>query len=145
MMGQNRLTKINPLPPPQKKKTHTHTHQANLSRNYATLQFVIHFNEFFLTLQYCDGVHEVDKINISPFFQKASFKGKWVICVQFGPKLKHLVSHHLPYSKTFIIMGYDRQAIVVLVNFQAKGEFKPNLVQNHSTLYLMICHKVFKF
>ena len=36
------------------------------------------------------------EINISQFFKKKNFcKGRWVICVQIGPKQQHLVSHDL--------------------------------------------------
>ena len=101
-MEHNRLTKvtiINPPrpPPPPKRKIPW----PNLSKNYATLYFVIHLNDFFLKLSYCNGIHEVDTINISQFFKKIPFKDKWVICVQIGPKLQHLISHDLPYSKGF--------------------------------------------
>ena len=34
------------------------------------------------------GVHEVDKINANQYFKKKiPFKGKWGICIQFGPEL----------------------------------------------------------
>ena len=88
---------------------------------------------------------KLTKLTSVHFSKKSPFKGKWVICVQFVPKRKYLASHDLPYSKIFIIMGYDRKTIVALVNFQTKGEFEPNLFQIHSTLYIMICHRVFKF
>ena len=56
-------------------------------------------------------VHEVDKIHISQYFKKIPFKGMCVICVQFGPKLQHLISHDLPYFKDFLrhcsIMGHN--------------------------------------
>ena len=100
-----------------------------------------------------NGLHEVDKIKISQFFKKIPFKHKWVICVQFGSKLQHLIAHYLPYFKVFLrdcsIMGHNRQTIAVLVNllkkssFQAKGQSEPYLAQNYSTLYLMICQEVF--
>ena len=39
-------------------------------KNFATFYFLIHFNYILSTLQYCDRVHEEDKINISQFFNK---------------------------------------------------------------------------
>ena len=53
---------------------------------------------FSWTLQYFNRVHEVDKISIN-FSKKIPFKGKSMICVQFGPKLQHLTPHDLPYAK----------------------------------------------
>ena len=42
---------------------------------------------------------------MSQFFKKKKkkipFKGKLVICVQFGLKLQHLIPHDLPYAKDF--------------------------------------------
>ena len=71
MMGHNRFTKVTIANFPKK------ISYADLSKNYATLYFVIQFNDFFSIMM----VHELDKINISQFFKKISFKGKCVICV----------------------------------------------------------------
>ena len=58
---------------------------------------------FFQTLQYYDGVHEVDKTNICQFFKKIPFKHKWVICIQFGSKLQQFISPDLPcFKENFI-------------------------------------------
>ena len=96
MMGHNTLTKVTIVNFPKKMP------QANLSKNYAVLYLVIHFNDFFKHYSIM-MVHEVDKIHISQFFNKVPFKGKWMICVRFGPKLQHLISLDLPYSKEFFV------------------------------------------
>ena len=128
---------------------------------HTTFYLAIHFNNFFLKILLFSQVHQVDKINMSQFFKKKKkkkkkkilFKAKLVICVQFGPKLQHFIPHDLPYAKDFLrlcsIMGENRQTIVTLVNFlkksyfQATGQFGSNLPQNYSTLYLVICHRVY--
>ena len=80
------------------------------------------------------------------FLKKIPCRGKWVICVQFGPKLQHLAVFFLRHCS---IVGHNSQKIVVLVNFpkkspfQAKEESGPNSVQNYLILYLMICQRVF--
>ena len=82
MMGNNRLTKVTVVNFPQK------IPPANLSKDYAILYFVIHFNDFFNGIIM---VHEVDKTHIIQFFKKILFKSKWVICVRFGIKLQLLL------------------------------------------------------
>ena len=81
------------------------------------------------------------------FLKKIPCQGKWVICVQFGPKLQHLPVFF--FLRHCSIVRHNSQKIVVLVNFpnkspfQAKEESGPNSVQNYLILYLMICHRVF--
>ena len=86
-----------------------------------------------MILQYCDGVHEVDKINI-----------------------RHLISHDMLYCKDFFETLSNANTTLYLScsilvsfftksSFQTKGQLRPNLAQNYSTLYLMICHRDFSW
>ena len=84
MMGHNRPTKVTIVSFPPKRCL-----RPICSKNYAALYFVIHFNNFFETLYNFDGVPVAGK-NKSQFFKKIPCKGKWVICVQFGPNVNTL-------------------------------------------------------
>ena len=98
------------------------------------------------------GSMKQTKFTLVNFSKKISFRGKWVINVQFGPNLKHLIYQDLPYSKDFFETlqhnGTHSQTIVLLINFpkkspfQAKRQFGPNLAKNYSILYLMICQRL---
>ena len=68
---------------------------ANLSKNYAALYFVIRFNDFFNHYSIVMGYLKYTKITVN-FLKKIPCSGKWVIRIQFGPKLQHLISHDLP-------------------------------------------------
>ena len=63
------------------------------------LYFGIHFNYLFKHCSSLMGHLKETKLTSANFPKKNSFKGKWVIYIQFGPKLQHPISHELPYSK----------------------------------------------
>ena len=92
------------------------------------------------------GYLKQTKISVS-FCKKISYRGKCVICVQFGQNFNTL--YHMTWLHFFETWQYNGQKIVVFANFpkkspfQEKEEFGPNSVQNYSILYLMICHRVF--
>ena len=127
---------------------------ANLSKNYVMLCFEIHFNYLFKHCSSLMGHLKETKLTSANFPKKNSFKGRWVIYIQFGPKLQHPISHELPYSKDVFEncgMREHSQTIEVLVNFpkkspfQGKRQFGPNFAQNYSTLYLMISRNAAAF
>ena len=121
MTGHNRWTKVTIVNFPKKFP------RLICLKNYATLYFVIFFNGFFETLYYYDGVHQVDKVNVSFFSKKYLFRSNeafqhdgmqqvdegnvvkfspktlyqcnWAIWVQFGSKLCNLMFQ--------LILSYD--------------------------------------
>ena len=119
--------------------------QANLSKNYATLYFVIHFNDYFKHCSIAMGCMKQTKLTSANFSKKTLCKGKWVIYVEIGTKQQDLVSHDLHYSMTDFEtqqhIGAQKIKKVVLFNFlkksffQGKGQFGLNLAQNYSILY----------
>ena len=94
-MEHNRLTKVTIINPPPKEKFPGPICPKIMQPCILWSTWMI----FYLKLFYCNRIHEVDTINISQFFKKIPFKAKWVICIQIGPKLQHLISHDLLYSK----------------------------------------------
>ena len=74
--------------------------QANLSENYATLYFAIHFNDLFKHCGIAMEYMKQTKLTSANFSKKTLSNGKWVICVEIGTKQQHLVSHDLHYSMT---------------------------------------------
>ena len=80
-----------------------------------------------------------------------SISGKFVSNLAQNYNMLYLMTFHTLriFLRHCSMMGHSRQTIVVLVNFpkkfpfQAKGQFGPNLAQNYSTFYLMICQSCF--
>ena len=117
---------------------------ANLSKNYVMLCFEIHFNYLFKHCSSLMGHLKETKLTSANFPKKNSFKGRWVIYIQFGPKLQHplylMICHTLRTFLRHCSMREHRQTIEVLVNFpkkstfKAKRQFGPNFAQNYSTL-----------
>ena len=116
---------------------------ANLSRNYKAFCFVIHFNDFSKHCIIVMGYLKQTIVTVS-FFKKIPCRGKWMICVQFGPKIQHLASHDLPvfFLRNCSMMGQNKQKIVMRDNFpkkssfQSKEKFRSNSAQNYLIIYL---------
>ena len=122
------------------------TPQVYLSKNYASLYFVI--------LLYIDEVHEEGKINASQL--KSPFRRNG----QFDPNLaQNCDTLFLMICSTVRIFFYTQQhneagqldssinQFSQNISFSGKrairAQFCPSVAQNYSTLYLMICLKIF--
>ena len=66
------------------------------SRNYAALYFVIDLNDFFESLQHCDGLCEIDKTNNQFFEKKSAVEASECFVSKMVQKRQHLISHDLP-------------------------------------------------
>ena len=138
MMGQHtRLTKVTIFSFPPENASGQFVQKLC---SYDTV--MIFFKHYSISMGYLKQT----KISVS-FCKKISYRGKCVICVQFGQNFNTL--YHMTWLHFFETWQYNGQKIVVFANFpkkspfQEKEEFGPNSVQNYSILYLMICHRVF--
>ena len=116
--------------------------QAYLSKNHASLYSVV--------LLYYDGVHEEDKINTSQLKSPLRGNGQFepnlaqncdTLCLIICSTVRFDTLQHKEAGQVDSSINHFSQNISFSGKRTIRAQFCPNLVQNYSTLYLMICHR----